>query len=215
MLNEIDHELLKAIKNKSSIKTKFYLDNGADANAAYLDDKEGAIPALILAVREGHIECIAELLKWGADPDAQIETGSTVLSECLRYASSKCVVEIIPMLISANVDLNKFVMDSDENFISPLLRVAYTMQLMDVDQKQRNELLLTMIENGADIFCVNEYGDSLFDILEKYPRETGEYYYDKKLMWLIESCDFVKSYIDQKKLEKEIKNDDNEYSFQF
>lgn len=213
---ELNRELFKAIRSKSHIRVKLYLDQGANQNAISEESREAGWSAVMLASFQGSYRCVEELIKSGADVNAASELGETALSLCLMGAGSKDAVITVSKLIDAGVDINKFIHDSDGMQISPLLRVAYTLQLMDVDQECRNGLLRKMIEHGADANCVNETGESLFEFCERYEREFSWHpNFPLKINFMKASVHFVKAYVEQKSLEKDICGDENEYSFQF
>ena len=70
---------------------------GAEIN---IEDEAGWTP-LQVAARNGHVACVAQLIKWGAHLDSTNKNGWTALMAASRNGRLECVQELVSFLLVA------------------------------------------------------------------------------------------------------------------
>ena len=177
--------LMYAVNIGYSKGVKILIENGADVNkkdndgwtalmlAASSNDKEMvkhlvAHPkieinnqdlkgktALIYAAENNEIEVIKLLLEKGAEVNISDKTGRTALIYTVRIGSS----EIAELLINNGADINKV-----DSYKLTALFYAVSDDYLDSKKQQQSNIILLLIEKGADPHAKNEHGASAFEL---------------------------------------------------
>lgn len=139
--------------------TPLFLDYGIDVNRP---NSLGIYP-LGIVCKEENLEEARLLLAHGANPNVQSKGLTPLAYTCINNSFA-----IAKELISYGADVN---LETNEG-IHPLFF------LMNETRKRNNEFIQYLIDQGADLYCKDDYGNSLLYVLKNSNKVDKEEVYD-------------------------------------
>ncbi|ORY16673.1 ankyrin, partial [Neocallimastix californiae] len=136
-------DLISACKNENEKAIKRLVKEGTNANA---ENEIGDTP-LSISCEKGNLSIIKYLIENGAETDKCNSTGNSPLNLLCKIESEKSLKIINYLIKNAKVDINF----KDKNGNTPLLMASYF---------RNNEIILKLIENGADPNIQNNFGNT-------------------------------------------------------
>ena len=162
MNNEIENELIEAVKSDGVNRAKGLLEEGGDANAC---DEEGR-PLLLLAIRaEGSREMAELLLEHGADPAWTTEEGVGLLDEAVERNR----LDLAELLMERGLDP------------AQTRRKSGMTALMLAACFEHLEMMELLYEKGADLYAVDQMGFSAADFARKLRKTKAQKWIEEKM----------------------------------
>lgn len=158
--NNFNHYVVKAIDDSSLdnltriTKIESLLSKGADVNYIFRNHKT---PVLMYAVYRDNLEIAELLLAYGANPLLRDGRGDT----CLTLAKN---LDMIRLFLNREIDINAL----GNQGKTVLLKFS---ELAARDKRNVNgylDIVRLLLENGADVNQVDNFGNSPFDFAERY-----------------------------------------------
>lgn len=214
---EKNKELLNAIKKKSHVKVKYWLDQGADPNLTFPANHGENWSVLMTASQCGLHKCVAALINAGANVNLEANNGVTALSEAFRLFNTPGHYDTINLLIDAGANVNRYVDNyaADRKMLLLHLSLALEINAAHVTDEQRDLLLLKMMKHGANADCVNYRNESLSEALRRYQHEDAGEIHPSRIKCLIHSLSVVNQFLEQQKLEVLIKSESHDNQLKF
>ena len=103
----LDADLMDSIESYDFVRFKHLLEVGADPNSLHLDQHVGYMTPLMEAANGNHARYIAELLKYGADPNIVTDAGSALQHAIMNDDS----IRVLYLLLKRGA--NPFLKDED------------------------------------------------------------------------------------------------------
>ncbi|ORX59167.1 hypothetical protein BCR36DRAFT_579792 [Piromyces finnis] len=138
---------------------QLFLDHGVDVNRA---NSVGLYP-LGIACKSENIEHVKLLLEHGANPNVRYKSSTPLVHTCIDNN-----FDIAKELIAYGADIN---LETSEG-IHPLLF------LMNECFKNNNAFIQYLIDHDADLYCKDNYGNSLLYVLKNSNKVDKEEVYD-------------------------------------
>lgn len=160
-----DKDLFEALHDCSDDNIKKALAAGADPNAKNTCGE----PAILIAIHNKNNSNLKILIEAGANVNSVNKGGWASLYEAVWSRDA----EAVRMLINAGADPNQ----REGGGWTPLMAMAASSYYEEKDNIDKSmEIMLMLIEAGADAGMKDKNGDTAFDILQnRYPKFYGSH----------------------------------------